>query len=523
MQNSLTREQILGALARKFSPVGFATFFSLVNSLILPEHHVRAINEIFDSFEDEDSIGIIIEMFRGSAKTTVENNAFGAWLVGHFPEKSGLIVQANDDIGSDNSAKIANIIENTAGWQVAFPHIVPDTNAGWGAKGYYVKKTHTDASMQEEVSYSQWQQMRAGVKDPTFIGVGYNSSSIIGKRPYWLVIDDINDEKNTRSDRMLRQVKDVLKGTIFPAANMAKVIVVIGTPWNESDAIHYCLSTGLFKHAKIPVYTQGKPTWPEWFGEKKIEIEKAKSGDVEFARMYLLDLERTKGLVLKKEWLEPYFPNEEIKKDWPAIIFIDYTSTKNPLKEKSDYCALAVAQIVPGNRKLIISDGFYKRLTRYDAQKMAISKILEYPNLLQVGVEAIFSGDEYHSVLESNQELVDAGIIPEACRGGPWQKKKSHRFETVLADAVQRGIVIFSNAETEFFNAFKSEWLGWQGNELADMGHDDALDAVFGAVHLGLKHLIHGAAVKYETNNLFYPQKETNEYKWIEGMTNANR
>ena len=514
-----TREEVLGALARKFSPTGFVTFFSLINNLVLPNHHVKAINDIFDTFEDEDAIGIIIEMFRGSAKTTVENNAFGAWLVGHFPDKSGLIVQANDDIGSDNSAKIANIIKDNIGWQVAFPHVVPDEAAGWGAKGYYVKMTHTDASCSVPVEYGQWQQMRSGVKDPTFIGVGYNSSSIIGKRPYWLIVDDINDEKNTRSERMLRQVKDILKGTIFPAANMAKVIVIIGTPWNESDAIHYCLSTGLFRHAKIPVYTNGEPTWPEWFDEKKIEIERKKSGKIEFARMYELDLEKTKGLTLKREWLEPYFPGDEIKREWPAIIFIDYSSTAEPLKERSDFCACAVAQVVPGGRKLVISDGFYKRMTRFDAQKAAISKILEYPNLLIVGVEAIFSGDEYHSVLESNQELVDAGIIPEACRGGPWMKKKSHRFETVLADAAQRGIVVFSDKESVFFNAFKTEWLGWQGDALASAGHDDALDAVFGAVHLGLRYLITGASAKYETNNLFYPQAETNPYEWIEGLT----
>lgn len=515
-----TREEILGSLARKFSPVGFASFFSLVTGMVLLDHHVRAINDIFDSMSDDDAIGIVIEMFRGAAKTTVENNVFGAWLVGQFPDKSGLIVQANDDIAANNSAKIATIIKDNIGWQIAFPHVVPDFDAGWGAKGYYVKQTHTNAGLEVPIEYSEWQRIRL-TPHPSFIGVGYNSSSIIGKRPHWMIVDDINDEKNTRSERMLRQVKDILKGTIFPAANMAEVIVVIGTPWNESDAINYCLSTGLFRHAKIPVYTKGEPTWPEVFDEKKIQIERKKAGEIEFARMYLLDLEKTKGLTLKREWLFPYFDNTDIKKDWPAIAFIDYTSTENPEKEKSDFFCLAIAQIIPGNRQMVISDGVYKRLTRYDAQKVAVAKLMEYPNLVKVGVEAIFAGDEYHSVLEQNQELVDNGIIPEACRGGPWQRKKGHRFEYILADAFRRGTARLSDAESEFFTAFHEEWLGWQGDSLANMGHDDALDAVFGAVHLGLPFLVHGIAQKYSEipTNPLYPRQETDEYLWVKGMT----
>ena len=517
----VTREDILGAIARKFCPEGFATFFTLVTGMLLPDHHVDAMQKIFETFQDEEKIGIIIEMFRGAAKTTVENNTFGAWLVGQFPDKAGLIVQANDDIGANNSAQIANTIKDNVGWKVSFPHVVPDQAAGWGAKGYFVKITHTDATRKVPVDYGEWQRMRAGVKDPSFVGVGYNSSSIIGKRPHWLIIDDINDEKNTRSERRLMQVKDILKGTIFPAANMAEIIVVIGTPWNESDAIHYCKSTGLFRHEKIPVYTHGKPTWPEKFTEKKIDIERKKAGEIEFARMFLLDLEKTKGLTLKKEWLHPYFPNEQIKRDWPAIIFIDYTSTQDPTKEKSDFFALAVGQILPDNRTIVISDGIYKRFTRHQAQKAAVDKILGYPNLLVVGVESIFSGDEYQSVLEGNQVLVDAGIVPEACRGGPWQKKKGFRFEYVLADAFQRGIIRLSDAETEFHQAFESEWINWQGYALADIGHDDALDAVFGVTHIGLPWLSHGAAQKYNNavTNPLYPREETDEYAWVRGLT----
>jgi hypothetical protein len=516
---------VMAELARRFTPAGFAAFFTLVTGLILPEHHERVIKELFTTFDSDEWIGIVVEMFRGSSKTTVENHALAAWLIGLNPEKSGLIVQVNDEIAGNNSAKIAEYIANNDGWQLIFPHVVPDKEAGWGKQGYFVKKTHTDNTMREELTYPQWQRMRSGTKDPSFVGLGYNSSSIIGKRPYWLIVDDINDEKNTRSERRLREVKDILKGTIFPAANQAKIRVIIGTPWNEADAIHYCIQTGLFKHFKVPVYTDGKPTWPEIFDEKRIRIERELAGEIEYQRMYELDLEKTKGLVLKKEWLDPFFPNEDIRKDWPAIMFIDYTSTADPEKERSDFFALAVGQLAPGGRKIVISDGIYKRLTHLDAQRAAVAKILEYPSLLVVGVEAVFAGNEYGHALEQNQELIDNGVFPELCRGGPWMRRKGERFEHILADAFRKGTIVLSDAENELIIALQNEWINWQGNALADQGHDDALDAVFGVWHLGKEWLSHGQAYKnrqYDITNPLFEHKKT-DYKPIESFFGSRK
>lgn len=513
----LTREALLGEAARRFEPAGFAVFFTLVTGLILPKHHQETMREAFEVFANDDWVGIVIEMFRGSAKTTVWNNAFGAWLVGQFPEYSGLIVQSGDDIANDNSSKIAAYVEHNDGFRLVFPHVVPDKEAGWGAKGYNVKMTHVDASLGEELPYSQWQRMRK-TKDPTFVGVGYSSSAIIGKRPHWLIIDDIHDEKNTRSELRQREVKDVVKGTIGRAANHAVIRVIIGTPWNDSDVIAYYKSISTYKQVKVPVYTKGKPTWPEWMPEKKIQQEREESGEIEFARMYELDLEKTKGLVLKREWLEPHFPAQEIRKDWPAIAFIDYTSTADPLKERSDYFALAIGQIVPGNRKIVISDGIYRRVTHLDAQRLAVAKILEYPTLLVVGVEAVFAGNEYGHALEQNQELIDNGVFPELCRGGPWQRRKGERFEKFLADAFRKGTLVLSDGENELLNAVPDEWVNWQGDALAGQYHDDALDAVFGVWHLGKEWIVHGLKNReYKPTNPMY-EREGTDFAPISGF-----
>lgn len=478
----------------------YAAFHQLVFDLPLSKHMIRVITKVINSWKTGK--GTVVELFRGAAKTTDVTIGWTTFLIGHNPDKSFLLVQVGDDIARDNSNQIADIIKNNAGFSLVFPNIKPDEVKGWGSGGYDVKRS--------DMPYEEWRRLNAGRKDPTLVAVGYGSSAIIGKRPWYLVLDDINDEKNTASERKLREVKKILKGTIFPAANTAEWLITIGTPWTEADALHYCLNTGIYEHIKIPVYTNEKPTWPEMYDEEAIEKERAKAGEIEFARMFLLDLEKTKGLVLKKEALEPTFRNEDIKTEWPAIIFIDYTSTANPEKELSDYFALAVLQLIPDGRRAVVSDGIYRRVSHFDAQKLAINKIMQYSNLLVVGVESVFTGQEYRNTLAQNQELIDNGIIPKACRGGPWSKRKGERFEHVLSDLFQRNVIVLSDTENELINAFRDEWVSWQGDSLADMGHDDALDAVFGASYLALDYVSYGQNYreqKYRFTNPLYPRE----------------
>ena len=99
------------------------------------------------------------------------------------------------------------------------------------------------------------------------------------------------------------------------------------------------------------------------------------------------------------------------------------------------------------------------------------------------------------------------------------EKKKGYRFEYLLADAFRKNMVRLSSAESEFLNAFKNEWIGWQGDALADMGHDDALDAVFGVFHIGMDYLVFGNAYKereYSIGNpLFHKEKKRSPFSQL--------
>jgi hypothetical protein len=461
------RTQILIEKARNFSAGGFEAFFELLLGLKLPEHHKFAISSSFDAYEA--GRGIVIEMFRGAAKTTVFNTALSCYLIGHYPDRVGLLVQVGDSIANDNAGTIAYHIEHNPGFKAVFPNIVPDKDRGWGANGYCVKR--------DDIPYSEWVRLlgKKAVKDPTFIGVGYKSSAIIGKRPFWLILDDINDENNTGSERESLKVETILTGTIFPAANMAQFMVMIGTPWTYSDAIHYAVASEEFEHIKIPVYKEnGDPQWEEVFGEAEIQKQKNLAGEIEFARMFLLDLEKTKGLVLKKEWLHTY-PAEYINQDWIRYIGVDFTSTNDPMRKDTDYFSLAVGAVIPG-KGLVIEDGIYERLSQADAEGQVVAWCAKYPTLMGVGVEAIITGRMFYENLLNNAQLRASGVhlIPVA-----FNKTKGYRFEKMLAPLFQRAQIYISDEQNTFLRAFQNEWMNWQGDALEKMYHNDALDAVY--------------------------------------------
>lgn len=466
-EKEVLRVSVLAEKARRFSASGFEAFFRLLFDLELPDHHKYAIGKTFDAYFAGK--GIVIEMFRGAAKTTVFNTALACFLIGHFPHRTGLLVQVGDNIAQDNSSAIAYHIEHNPAFKLVFPNIVPDKGRGWGANGYCV--------MRNDIPYPSWiaEISKNPAKDPSFAGLGYKSSAVIGKRPFWLILDDINDENNTSSEKEAIRVEKLLTGTIFPAANMAEFRVVIGTPWNENDAIHYCLASGEFDHIKIPVFDEeGKPTWPDVFPEKKIEEQRKLAGEIEFARMFLLDLEKTKGLTLKKEWLH-YFPNEQINQNWPVFIGVDFTSTEDPLKKKGDFFALAVGRVIPG-KGMVVEDGVYQRVSQAEAEGIVVAWSAKYPTLQGVGIEAIITGQMFYNNLLNNAELRAAGIVPIPVR---FQKSKGHRFEKIMAPLFQRARVYLSDANNTFLRNFTDEWLNWQGDKLEGMYHNDALDAVY--------------------------------------------
>ncbi|MDH5507804.1 MAG: hypothetical protein OEZ02_11350, partial [Anaerolineae bacterium] len=289
------------ALGREDSPRGFANFYQVVFGRPAPQH---ALDEWVAPLYAAQAAGrgTVIEAFRGSAKTTTLTIAFTAFRIGLEPHKSNLLVQVGDEAAKDNTQQIADLIAHNPGWKLVFPQVRPDYAAGWGGSGYEVQRSDMD--------YADWRRLCANTKgkDPTFVGLGYQSRAIIGRHPTgMLLIDDIHDEHNTRSARELEMVLKIVTGTILPTVTPASWKIVVGTPWASNDVLAYAKSTGRFDAVRTPILRENggakQPVWPAMFPAEEIEKQRQLAGEIEFGRMFLLDLQAAAGVHLKREWL----------------------------------------------------------------------------------------------------------------------------------------------------------------------------------------------------------------------------
>ncbi len=469
-EQKLTILRLLRAeLARTLDDAeGYGHFFWSVFGKELPVHAQEWVRDIYDAHKAGK--GKLTEAFRGSAKTTIVTIGFTLFRIGHNPERANLLVQVGDDIAEINTGQMADIIEHNPGWNLCFPDIVPDKQLGWSSSGYEV--------MDKRYDYSEWRRMNAGRKDPTLIGLGYRSASLIGKRPDGvLVIDDINDINNTESNKENEATLRVLTSTIFPAKTPKTWVTFIGTPWTERDVLAYVKATGEFICTKTPILdSEGNSVWPSRFSLADIESQKKLSGSIEFARMYLLDLTAAAGSHLKKEWLHRY-PADKIFSSWPCYFGVDYASSADKkLKGDRDYFAVAIGRLLPGGG-IVLIDGYREKVSQGEAEQK-LKALAEIYSPALIGVENVGKGEEFYGLMLRTSNLP---LMP--CHTG--RKSKGERLEKQMAPLFEYSRAWITDAETPFVQAFINEWLMWPNAD-----HDDTLDAVYWMCSIAQGHLM---------------------------------
>jgi hypothetical protein len=220
------------------------------------------------------------------------------------------------------------------------------------------------------------------------------------------------------------------------------------------------------------------PVWPERFPLAEIEKLRKTTGEVEFARMFLLDLEAARGVHLRREWLGAY-PRDKIDSGWPVVMGVDYASTADQLVGgRRDYFAVAIGRALPGGAGVVLVDGFRGQVSQGEAEAMLKRLARFYPTTQLIGVEAVGKGEEFfHLMLRSSRLPV------RAVR--PGRQSKGKRFEIGMAPLFEFNRAWVADVDTPFLRAFREEWVRWPHGE-----HDDTLDAVYWMLYVGIPHMI---------------------------------
>ena len=397
----------------------------------------------------------ILECFRGSTKSTTLTITFSAFILGHFPHSSVLIVQANDPAANKSTAAIANIIAVFSGWKATFPNVTPDEARGWGANGYFIQ----DADVVKRDGYGAWVEktMRDHVKDPSFAGSGITSASIVGMHPRWLFFDDIHDRQNSTFPRDRENVVATVRENVIPVITKPggekPFFGVSCTFWDKSDAYHILLETGLFQHIKTPILWyvetggdavfEGKPVklaWPKGYPIESVVIYRQSNDSVTFKREYLCD----ETSDLDKVYRLQSYKSEAIDPQWLAAMGVDPVGVLNA-GEGISHFAMAEGQLTPYN-SVVVVDGMLERCGSLQGEEYIVSAQGKYSNFLKANVEGNGAGAIFAGTLTRHPGLVVSTVMVQEIGKG----NKFDRQFKFLEPLVRSGAFRVSDSDRPF-------------------------------------------------------------------------
>lgn len=469
-----------------FCADGYKAHYYALFSHYLPTFAWDWIQEFFEHY-NKGVRRFGFKAHRGATKSTIWTIGFSSYVLSKFPADGILIVQKSDTAAGKTSQAIADIIESNAGWLAMYPNLVPDKNKRWAFEGYEIKDTN--------ITYPEWRQKVLDIrpKDNSFVGYGWSNGGIVGMHPKWLFVDDIHDEENTRSKREMKGVADTMKGNVLQTLNRPPDLdnteeataIFSYTPWYEDDFYAYIESTGLYHIMETPLISEAKAKTPgafEWRQKywtcawqvkepvKLVEAKLAEWGELDFARMQLLDLKRAQGLNLKREWLHE-FPYEKINPTWPVYIGVDYASSADKQKmDNHDYFCVSIGRVIPSGGVILV-DGFRDKLSQGEAEEKVKAIASLYPGLVLIGFDR--QGKGYDTMWN----LINSGLPIVPCpRDGEQKRSKGERFEGSggLGYCFEFSSAWISDAETPYLKNFKDEWVQWPNGT-----NDDTLDATY--------------------------------------------
>ncbi len=496
--------------AQRFDDIrGFEAFFNVCYGLPMLPHTRKIVSGLFNS--RDKGRGRLTKAHRDSAKTTLITQAYVAFQLGHNPDLSWLIIQAGDEIASENADAVANLIANNQGWHLIFPHVRPwskPKGRGWSEKGYWL------IDMRKEKA---WATLIGTRKDPSLVGLTWNSDVMVGRRPTGgIVFDDVHNEKNSESEVLMAKVLKTVQETIMPmltqdpsnlkdgkARKTQKLPV--GTPWTEGDILDWfeglsnfdTTTVPLFKDDFVPEGTPGAvyfnppnppgavarwivPNWPEKFDidyihEKYEEV----GGEAGFVRQYLLDPSKSSERIFR--WQD--YPHEKIlSASWPVFIGVDpafLAEDANKLAAYKSEFAMCFSAFTP-EEILVPFGGVNIRCTPSEGVKYILEARRLFKSLMGIWVETDGVGIVFYDMLR-NQHPELRGIIKKASSEG--KGKLQRHLEADIPAWMNHGRIKISDDPNNTFLAALRKQLkaapNWKRTDCADALYYSA----FGARH----------------------------------------
>ncbi len=400
--------------------------------------------EWLDLFENNDYVALLAP--RGSGKTSIIAG-YLLWKISTNPDIRILLVTINQDKAIEIMSYIQKHLEDNDkliklfGQQKGLSDWSRSTVRVYGAKGKH--------------------------KEPTLQVLGV-TASMVGGHYDIIILDDITDQKNSRTEHRRRELVRWLNSTLMPMLEPHGKLVCVGTKWHQSDIHSYFQGLSNYK-SKIYKAIIEEPTdnkkakvlWPERFSYEKLNEIRKTYGNVSFMMQYQNEYISDAEAPIKYDWVQNAVDGYTIvSPPYEVYMGVDMSSKG----EESDYFSISIVAEKEGFFYLL--DGYRDHISMHNQFK----KIREYDykwKPSKIGIES--SGPQKMIVEQIIEENPAMPIVPV----------KSSSMNDKMT-RVQRLSVIFETGRI-FLNPRLVDWV----DELISFprgSHDDCVDSLAFAI-----------------------------------------
>ena len=147
-------------------------------------------------------------------------------------------------------------------------------------------------------------------KDPSIQVCGV-FGPIVGSRLDLIVLDDVLDFENTRTEEQRKKLIEWIDTTVITRLVKHGRMNVIGTPWHPDDLLHELSTRTLFKFKRYAAVENPddpaqywRPIWPEQWDLKRLLERRSITPETTFARKYLCRVRLDETSRFRQVWLD---------------------------------------------------------------------------------------------------------------------------------------------------------------------------------------------------------------------------
>lgn len=401
-------------------------------------------------------------------KSIICSIALPAFILGHNPRASIIVVSYSDELSSKIASKCKKVMESSW-YQDAFP----------GTK--LLKKSIND-----------FETTKGGDRYATSV-----NGTLTGRGADYIIVDDPIKPDDAKSD-VIREKTNAWYGSTLCSRlndqNEGKIIVVMQRLHEDDFTGHLLNLDSDYKHIRIPAIAEEDE---KWFtksiitGEEILLKERKKNeplhseradlkillglkksqGEYNFAGQFQQNPAPVEGCIIKEKWLQFYDKEqlfENIKNAKIKIVDIFQSwDTASKAGKYNDYSACVTA-LKASNGKTYILDVGRERL--------------EFPNLIQrVALDYKEAKEEYkHSIKllieEENSGIALIQTLKEEHEIFPTPIKPEYDKETrlkIVSNLIENGTCLFPEDRPHWWMDFEKELL-----RFPEVKHDDQCDAL---------------------------------------------